>query len=346
MALKYSVYYRIQQRDSFFERFFKKFSKQFTPDTVDAAREKYEDLMEVIVQYILDENKMDLNILLTKQNAKVARIFFDFLTVSTIKNKKKSEIINRVNDIFIEEKKMIDFRQFLAEKMKEINVADGLDIDEPIRIKLTEADDEDPFADEADSDGGGDPFADDAGGSDDFGGSDGGSKGGGDGEDGEVPEDGEKTDAEKKADELDLEGHEDDPDFTQGVNNPDDATLSDTPSGECIYDVEGITKAIAAVIQSTSDTDLEEIEMVKKAVELIFNGKKLKPEDVQFTNPENAAFLIKKIGEKVDEKTKNYMMLKIKAPLIQQRDQQKLDIADLKKQVNVARDTIQDLDKK
>ena len=54
MALKYSVYYRIQQRDSFFERFFKKFSKQFTPDTVDAAREKYEDLMEVIVQYILD----------------------------------------------------------------------------------------------------------------------------------------------------------------------------------------------------------------------------------------------------------------------------------------------------
>ena len=354
MALKYSVYYRIQQRDSFFERFFKKFSKQFTPETVDEAREKYEDLMEVIVQYILDENKMDLNILLTKQNAKVARIFFDFLTVSTIKNKKKSEIINRVNEIFIEEKKMIDFRQFLAEKMKEINVADGLDIDEPIRIKLTEADDEDPFADDAggddsfgDDEGGGDPFADDAGGPDDMGGpGGGGSKGGGDGEDGEVPEDSEKTDAENKADELDLEGHEDDPDFTQGVNNPDDATLSDTPSGECIYDVEGITKAIAAVIQATSDTDLEEIEMVKKAVELIFNGKKLKPEDVQFTNPENAAFLIKKIGEKVDEKTKNYMMLKIKAPLIQQRDQQKLDIADLKKQVNVARDTIQDLDKK
>ena len=278
---------------------------------------------------------------------KVARIFFDFLTVSTIKNKKKSEIINRVNDIFIEEKKMIDFRQFLAEKMKEISVADGLDIDEPIKIKLTEADDEDPFADEADSDDGGDPFADDASGSDYFGdGQDGGSKGGEDGGDGESTEDGEKTDAEKKAEELDLEGHEDDPDFTQGVNNPDDATLSDSPSGECIYDVEGITKAIAAVIQSTSDTDLEEIEMVKKAVELIFNGKKLKPEDVQFTNPENAAFLIKKIGEKVDEKTKNYMMLKIKAPLIQQRDQQKLDIADLKKQVNVARDTIQDLDKK
>ena len=45
---------------------------------------------------------------------------------------------------------MKNFKDFLAEKMKEINVADGLDIDEPIRIKLTEADDdEDPFADES-----------------------------------------------------------------------------------------------------------------------------------------------------------------------------------------------------
>ena len=85
--------------------------------------------------------------------------------------------------------------------------------------------------------------------------------------------------------------------------------------------------------------------MVKKAVELIFNGKILKPEDVQFTNPENASFLIKKIGANVDEKTRNYLILKIKEPLIKQRDQQKLDIAKLKKDVNVARDTLTDLDK-
>jgi uncharacterized protein YpuA (DUF1002 family) len=85
--------------------------------------------------------------------------------------------------------------------------------------------------------------------------------------------------------------------------------------------------------------------MVKKAVELIFNGKILKPEDVQFTNPENASFLIKKIGSNVDEKTRNYLILKIKEPLIKQRDQQKLDIAKLKKDVNVARDTLTDLDK-
>jgi hypothetical protein len=121
--------------------------------------------------------------------------------------------------------------------------------------------------------------------------------------------------------------------------------LTDTPAGECIYDVDGIMKSLAAVIQSTSDTDLAEIAMVKQAVELIFNGKILKPEDVTFTNPQNASFLIKKIGSNVDEKTRNYLILKIKQPLIKQRDQQKLDIAALKKDVNVARDTLQDLDK-
>ena len=349
MALKYSVYYRIQQRDSYFERFFRKFSKQFSADIKEAARDKYEELMEIIVQYILDENKLDLNILLTKQNAKVARIFFDYLTVSNIKNKKKCDIASRIDEIFIEESKMKDFKEFLAEKMTEINLLD--DLDKPERIKLSEAEDDDPFADDAggdtdtDTDGGddSDPFADDMGGSD---GPGGGSSGGSDGdeEDGEAPEDAEKTDADKKADELDLDGHEDDPDFLKGATDGDDVTLSDKPSGECIYDVDGIMKAIAAVIQGTNESDLEEIVAVKKAVELIFNGKILKPEDVQFTNPQNAAFLIKKIGEKVDEKTKNYLMVKIKEPLIKQRDQQKLDIVALKKDVNAARDTIQDLD--
>jgi hypothetical protein len=39
------------------------------------------------------------------------------------------------------------------------------------------------------------------------------------------------------------------------------------------------------------------------------------------------------------------LILKIKEPLNKQRDQQKLDIAKLKKDVNVARDTLTDLDK-
>jgi hypothetical protein len=340
MALKYSVYYRIQQRDNYFERFFKKFSKQFSDEIKEAAKDKYEELMEIIVQYILDENKTDLNILLTKQNAKVARIFFDYLTVSNIKNKKKCDIASRIDEIFIEEKKMINFKEFISKKLSEINLLDSLE--KPERITLSEAEDEDPFADDADAGADEDPFADDAD-SDTSGGA-----GGSDGSDSEGnTTDGETDDTnngDKPKDELDLENHEDDPDFTKGVSDNKDITLSDTPSGECIYDVEGVMKAIAAVIQGTNETDLEEIVPVKKAVELIFNGKILKPEDVQFTNTQNAAFLIKKIGEKVDEKTKNYLLIKIKEPLIKQRDQQKLDIAELKKDVNMARDTIQDLD--
>ena len=63
---------------------------------------------------------------------------------------------------------------------------------------------DDPFGDDG---GGGDPFGDDAGG----GGA--GGEGGSDGENGEVEDDG-KSEDDKKKEELDLDGHEDDPDFT------------------------------------------------------------------------------------------------------------------------------------
>ena len=337
--MKFSVYYRIQQRDSYFNRFFTQFSKKFSPNLIEEAERKYEELMELIVKYLIDEDAHSMKILLTKPNAKVARMFFDYLTISNIKNKKKCDIINRIDEVYVKENTMIDFKSFLKDKMEQFDLSKELE--EQKRITLNEADD-DPFADDAgggDDDAGGDPFGDDAGG-DDAGGDEGGDEGGeegGDGADGE-------GDGEEKG-EINFDDWEDDPDFTKGVNNPDDVTLTDTPSGECIYDVDGIMKSLAAVIQSTNDNDLAEIEMVKKAVELIFNGKILKPEDVTFTNPQNASYLIKKIGSNVDEKTKNYLILKIKQPLIKQRDQQKLDIAALKKDVNVARDTLQDLDK-
>ena len=335
--MKFSVYYRIQQRDSYFNRFFTQFSKKFSPNLIEEAERKYEELMELIVKYLIDEDAHSMKILLTKPNAKVARMFFDYLTISNIKNKKKCDIINRIDEVYVKENTMIDFKSFLKDKMEQFDLSKELE--EQKRITLNE--DDDPFADDAgggDDDAGGDPFGDDAGG-DDAGGDEGGDEGGEEGGDGAEGE----GDGEEKG-EINFDDWEDDPDFTKGVNNPDDVTLTDTPSGECIYDVDGIMKAIAAVIQGTNESDLEEIVAVKKAVELIFNGKILKPEDVQFTNTQNAAFLIKKIGEKVDEKTKNYLMVKIKEPLIKQRDQQKLDIVALKKDVNAARDTIQDLD--
>ena len=340
--MKFSVYYRIQQRDTYFSRFFSQVSKKFSPELVNEAESKYEDLMELVVKYLIDEDSHSMKILLTKPNAKVARMFFDYLTISNVKNKKKCDILSRIDEVYQKENTMIDFKQFLADKMIKFDLSDELE-KEP-KLSLNEADDDDPFADDAGGDddmggddAGGDPFADDGPGGGD-GGSDGGS---GDGSEGGTG-DGSDQDEDNG---LNLDDYEDDPDFTKGKANPDDVTLSDTPSGECIYDVEGIMNSLASVIQSTSDSDLAEIEMVKKAVELIFNGKILKPEDVQFTNPENASFLIKKIGSNVDEKTKNYLYIKIKQPLIQQRDKQKLEIAALKKDVNVARDTLQDLDK-
>lgn len=341
--MKFSVYYRIQQRDGYFRRFFSQISKKFSPELMEEAQSKYEDLLELIVKYLIDEDAHSMTVLLTKPNAKVARMFFDYLTISNIKNKKKCDIVNRIKEVYTKENTMIDFKAFLAEKLEKIDMSSDLEHD---KIKLTEADD-DPFADDAGGDdaggdddfggddAGGDPFGDDAGGGD----SDSGNSDGGDSEGGT----GEENDNDNG--ELNLDDWEDDPDFTKGVQNSDDVTLSDTPSGECIYDVEGAMQSLASVIQSLSDSDLAEIEMVKKAVELIFNGKILKPEDVTFTNPENASFLIKKIAANLDEKTKNYLILKIKQPLIKQRDKQKLDIAALKKDVNVARDTLQDLDK-
>jgi hypothetical protein len=341
--MKFSVYYRIQQRDTYFSRFFSQVSKKFSPELVNEAESKYEDLMELVVKYLIDEDSHSMKILLTKPNAKVARMFFDYLTISNVKNKKKCDILSRIDEVYQKENTMIDFKQFLADKMIKFDLSDELE-KEP-KLSLNEADDDDPFADDAGGgdddmggdDAGGDPFADDGPGGGD-GGSDGGS---GDGSDGGTGDGSDQEDDNG----LNLDDYEDDPDFTKGKANPDDVTLSDTPSGECIYDVEGIMTSLASVIQSLSDSDLAEIEMVKKAVELIFNGKILKPEDVQFTNPENASFLIKKIGSNVDEKTRNYLILKIKEPLIKQRDQQKLDIAKLKKDVNVARDTLTDLDK-
>jgi hypothetical protein len=340
--MKFSVYYRIQQRDSYFRRFFSQISKKFSPELMEEAQSKYEDLLELIVKYLIDEDAHSMTVLLTKPNAKVARMFFDYLTISNIKNKKKCDIVNRIKEVYTKENTMIDFKAFLAEKLEKIDMSSDL---EPDKIKLTEADD-DPFADDAGGDdaGGDDDFGGDDAGGDPFGDDTGGPDGGD--SDSDSDSDGETTDGDEDNNgELNLDDWEDDPDFTKGAANPDDVTLSDTPSGECIYDVEGAMQSLASVIQSLSDSDLAEIEMVKKAVELIFNGKILKPEDVTFTNPENASFLIKKIAANLDEKTKNYLILKIKQPLIKQRDQQKLDIAALKKDVNVARDTLQDLDK-
>lgn len=234
---------------------------------------------------------------------------------------------------------MKDFNNYLNEKVKPITFKNL----KHKHILLSEADDDfdmdggggDPFGDD---DGGGDPFGDDDGGGDPFGDDDGGFGGGPDNDDNSDGDEG--GDGEKKS--YNLDEYEDDPDWTQGTVDTDDI-VSPKTSAESVYDVEGVLNAINTTVEALPEEELAEIEKVKRAIELIFNGKILKADDVIFSNSKNASYLIRKIGEKIDERTKNYMLIKIKTPLIKQRNLNKKEIADIKNDVEEIRGTLADL---
>lgn len=192
---------------------------------------------------------------------------------------------------------------------------------------------DDPFGDDG---GGGDPFGDDAGGG-------GGGAGGEGGEDG-AEEDDSKSEDDKKKEELDLDGHEDDPDFTFGKKNKDDVTLPDEPAAGTMFDLDEVMQATASLVSTLSEDQLVEYKQVKKCVELIFNGKILKPEDLEFKNVQNAIFLVENICKKLDIKTSAYLIRKLKEPLILKRDEIKQDIADQKNDLNTSRDAVIKLD--
>ena len=86
--------------------------------------------------------------------------------------------------------------------------------------------------------------------------------------------------------ELDLEGHEDDPDATSGIKDIDNATLPAKPAAESIYDFNSLFKSIAAVRSTAAEEELKGFDQIEKALTLIGNGKKLKMEDVAFDDPE------------------------------------------------------------
>lgn len=204
-------------------------------------------------------------------------------------------------------------------------------------------------------DGGGDPFGGDDGGDggDPFGGDDGGGddpfgddSGGGDGGDGDAAdgEDSEEGDEEEGEDELNLDDYEDDPDFSIGSENPDDVTLTDTPAAGAMFDVDDVMQKTASLLNELSTEQLTMFSKVKRCVEIIFNGKILKPEDLDFTNLDNAIFLIEKICSKLDIKTRAYLSRKFKEPLILKRDATKQDMADLQADLDASRDMVIKLD--
>lgn len=204
----------------------------------------------------------------------------------------------------------------------------------------------DPFGgggDAGNDAGGGDPFGSDMGG-----GAGGGAGGGGAGGDAGA-EGGEGEDEEKDPDEnpaLTDGSHEPDPEFNQGETDPNDVTLSKDASINNKFNITDIMKTVATVIQTLSEDQLVEIEKVKNDVELIFNGFLLNEEDLDFDNVENAIFLIEKIAEKLEIKTKSYLIRKMKEPLIKKRDGIKQDIATKKGELNTTRDILTKLDTK
>lgn len=239
---------------------------------------------------------------------------------------------------------MKTIQEFLQENLKPVNFDSLLSIG---KVSLTEADDPmangdmggDPMG--ADDPTGGAPAEDPLGGGDPLGGP-GGAPGGASGGDAGIQPEGDEGDDD---DEEEKDDHEDDPDWTNGVKDTDDVTLKDKPAGESIYDGESVLKAINAVQASKAPEELKSMDAVKKALELIVNGKKLKIEDVSFEDPDDAMELISAIEEHLDIKLRNYIDLKIKQPIIAYRDQNKAEIAKMAADNDKARDTIDAMNK-
>ena len=244
--------------------------------------------------------------------------------------------------------------EFMAEKVKPIKLTEF----KYTPFKLNEADDDMDFGETADDAGGDDAGFDDAGfddaadegGGDDAGfGADAGGDPFGDSGDEGGDDNGDATDTndenQEDDDQYDMAGHDDDPDFTSQTTDSDSDLGQPSPAGQCVLDVDGVFKSLNAVIESLPDVELAEIDAVKKAVTLIFNGKILKSEDVTFQNPKNAAYLLKKIGENLNEKTNRYMLLKIKQPLIKLRDSRKEELAKMKADTQNIRTTLSTIDK-
>lgn len=101
--MKFSVYYRILNRDLYFDKFFAKESNKYKNDEDKSiAEDMYRDLLEVIVSYILTNNRLALASMLTKPNSKIAKRFFDYLTCSDTVHMNRVAVIDRINAFFDE----------------------------------------------------------------------------------------------------------------------------------------------------------------------------------------------------------------------------------------------------
>lgn len=232
------------------------------------------------------------------------------------------------------------FENFLTEE---------LDFNDSI---INEADD--PFAsdggDAAGGDAGADPFASDGGdapggdaGADPFASNGGGDAGTGTTNSSDASTENGNENKENQTDtndDLDLDNHEDDPEYIQGTNDTSDITLTKSPAIKAQFDIEKLMQTFESVIQTIDVSKLAEIKLIKKDYELIWNGKILNEEDLEFKDIKTALYVLRQVGKKLATKEKNYLYRKFKEPLLKKRDQLKIDIATQQGELSNARDMI------
>lgn len=96
----FSIYYRIEHREEFLEKYLKKLYREYSTEELVGTSERLTDLMELMVNMLLNEDKCGLYTILTKKNSKNARLFFNFLTCSNIRSINKEIVKERINEIF------------------------------------------------------------------------------------------------------------------------------------------------------------------------------------------------------------------------------------------------------
>lgn len=117
--MKFSVYYRILHRDTYFKRFFKRERNKYVneEDRI-IAEEMFRDMLETIVSYVFTENRLALATMLTKSNSKIARRFFDYLTQSDTVHSSRAVTVEKINKFFDEVITDEDYSRILARKAK------------------------------------------------------------------------------------------------------------------------------------------------------------------------------------------------------------------------------------
>ena len=96
------LYYKIEHREEFLEKQLIKAYRTCDIDDREIMSERMTNLMELIVNMLLNQDKSGLFMLLTNKNSKCTRLFFNYLTCSNLRSINKEIVKKRLNEIFRE----------------------------------------------------------------------------------------------------------------------------------------------------------------------------------------------------------------------------------------------------